>query len=235
MRKKQFILGLMITLLAFPLSGLAEDEVRVDGDAQQILGNLEEAAGEEGGPVETINALGESAETAVDQAGEAPALDAAVSDPRWEGVQPDVKVSKWGSEMRIIVTPSADMKSDELLAIKSVKMESPKGEFLGLKTYNPDEKERGAEFMVNPEILSIDAVTITVTSTDLGDFKTTASLVVEEEAPAAVEAVAEEVAAEVAAVPETEEIQEAVTETAPLVEEKAQEVKGKPKKKGMFW
>lgn len=75
---------------------------------------------------------------------------------------PQVKLSQWGAEIRINVIPDPQMGAEALAAVQSVKLETEKGEYLGLKTFQAEEKSREAEFMINPEILKIDAVKITV-------------------------------------------------------------------------
>ena len=81
-----------------------------------------------------------------------------------EKYPPQVKLSQWGPEIRINVIPDSQMGAENVLAVQSVKLETEKGEYLGLKTFQPEEKTREAEFMINPEILKVDAVKITVSS-----------------------------------------------------------------------
>ncbi len=110
---------------------------------------------------------------------EAPAAPAS-----WEKA-PSIQVAKWGEEIRITVTPDKSMKEDKLLAIQSVKLETEKGEFLGLKTYGPEEKDRSAEFMVNPVLLKADNVKIIASSKIEGDWSEMVSLTPKAEGSAA--------------------------------------------------
>ena len=133
---------------------------------------------------------------------------------------PAVDVSKWGGEIRIIVTPDKAMKKDQLLSIQSVKLESDKGEFLGLKSYSPEEKTRDAEFMVNPAILKIETVKVTVSAGIEGEWSQVASLKVEE--------------------PKAEETEETPDQASQAAEKKAaptqpSEAEKPAKKKGWFW
>ena len=171
-------------------SGVAEDRAQTTEDAAAAFGDLSEPA---------------------------PLIDtAAPAEDGWAGYTPDVKVSKWGTELRIIVTPNPAMKKDKKLDIQSVKLESEKGEFLGLKTYGPKETDRTAEFMVNPEILKIDKVKLTATSKTDGDWVHFQSL-------------------EVKAEPPPQEASEAASEKAAAPAAAPQTGSEKPKKKGLFW
>ena len=97
-----------------------------------------------------------------------------------EKYPPQVKTSQWGPEIRINVIPDSQMGTENVLAVQSVKLETEKGEYLGLKTFQPEEKTREAEFMINPEILKIDAVKITVSSKIDGQWTSTQTLKNEE-------------------------------------------------------
>ena len=142
----------------------------------------------------------------------APPAEAAKKEPVWNQYPPDVKLSQWGPEIRINVAPNSGMGSEKMTAIQSVKMETEKGEYLGLKTFQPDEKTREAEFMLNPDILKIDAVKLTVSSKTDGDWVKTVALKLaqggtEAAAPAA----------------------------APAQSKPAAAAPAKPAKKGWFW
>ena len=138
----------------------------------------------------------------------------------WDQPEPKIEVSKWGQEIRIVVTPDPKMKKEKILAIQSVKLENEKGEFLGLKTYTPQETTRVAEFMLSPELLKIDKVKMIISSALNGDWVSLVSLEVKEKAP-------ETEATPVA--PET-----AVNQAASTPEVPAAPVV-KPKKKGWGW
>lgn len=149
------------------------------------------------------------------------AASAAPQSPTLEKHSPQILVSKWGSEIRINVAPDKAMKKDQMLSIQSIKLESDKGEFLGLKTYGPEEKTRDAEFMVNPEILKIENVKIVVSMGSEGEWSKIVSLKVEE--------------------PKVEEAAE-TPEAAPAAETAAKDAAAlkpsqteKPKKKGWLW
>ena len=145
----------------------------------------------------------------------------------WDQPEPKVEVSKWGQEIKIVVTPDPKMKKDKLAAIQSVKLENEKGEFLGLKTYTPQETNRIAEFMVSPEALKIDKVKIIVSSAINGEWVSLVSLEVKEKLPeTAVSAEAAQIAADQAA---PEAAASAVQEEAPAVPTV------KAKKKGWGW
>lgn len=161
------------------------------------------------------------------QAAKGKTADVIAANPAWSGLEPQIEVGKWGQEIRIIVKPSGKMKSESLLAIKSVKLETVKGEFLGLKTYAADEKSRDAEFMVNPEILKIDSVKVTVSSGVIGEYATLASLTPSEPAVKADEVVAAKLPEQAAA---------AAVEAVETVEAKAETpVQEQPKKKKGWW
>ncbi len=148
--------------------------------------------------------------------------------PAWEGMEPKIEIVKWGPEFRIKVKTNPGMKNDRMMAIKSVKLETVKGEFLGLKTYSAEEKTRDAEFMVNAEILKIDTVKITVTSPQDGEYVTLSALKVTE-VPEVKKAVADAAALAVAEVKDGAEKAAAVSEAAPAAEVPAAKPAGKKK------
>lgn len=108
-----------------------------------------------------------AAEEKVDQA--APA-EGEKKESLLEKYPPQVKLSQWGPEIRINVIPDPQMGTEGVLAVQSVKLETEKGEYLGLKTFQPEEKARDAEFMINPDILKIEAVKLTVSSKTDGQW-----------------------------------------------------------------
>ena len=109
----------------------------------------------------------------------------------FEKYPPQVKLSKWGTEIRINIIPDPEMGAENVLAVESVKLETEKGEYLGLKTFQPDEKAREAEFMINPEILKIENVKITVSSKTGGTWSHLQRLeIIDEKKKAAEEAAA---------------------------------------------
>lgn len=145
---------------------------------------------------------------------------------KWE-VPPQIRIDKWGSEIRIMVEPHLIMDRDKVKTIQLVKLEDEKGQFLGIKTFNPDEEKRRAEFLLNPEELKLEKVKVTVNSTVDGDWTKTVPL---------------EVTTEDVAMLYTKEKKEGETEIAPeesatapqaVVEEEKKE-EGK-KKKGWLW
>ncbi len=157
-----------------------------------------------------------------------------VVNPNWVGIEPKIEVIKWGPEFRIKVKTNAGMKKEKMLAIKSVKLETLKGEFLGLKTYTDEEKTRDAEFMVNAEILKIDTVKITVTSPQDGDYVTISPLKVTE-VPEAAAVKKEDMKAEVKdKAAEAAKAVEAVSEK-PAAEAVSAPAPEKPKKKKGWW
>lgn len=94
----------------------------------------------------------------------------------WDEYTPGVEVSKWGQEIRIVFNPAKTMDPKKLAAIQSVKLETPDGEFLGLKTYSASEETRTAEFMINPELIKLDKVKVVASSTADGDWSKMVSL-----------------------------------------------------------
>lgn len=149
----------------------------------------------------------------------------------WGKYKPQIKVSPFGQEIRILVSfDDKKMGKENVAAIQSVKLESDKGEFLGLKTYGATEISREAEFMVNPQILKIDKVKVTVVSSADGEYSETASLEIKEAVPPPAPAAVEAKKAVNEAAKELKEIVKKETEAAvPAVSEKKSE-----KKKGWF-
>lgn len=140
----------------------------------------------------------------------------------WE-YPPVVQISKWGQELRIIVEPNVLMDREKIPAIESVRLETEKGEFLGLKTYGPQEVKRRAEFMLDPLIMKIDKVKIIVHSQVDGDWTVVAPLK---------ETSGDEVTAYTVD-PELQEEQAAVETPAATPVPPAEEPK--KKKRGWFW
>lgn len=174
MNRNLFLMSLMVIFLGVvPRWALAEDT-----SAETAAGPSGEAPAEVSLPADTTHLEARKAAELQEQ-------------NTWDQPAPKVEVSKWGQELKIVVTPDAKMKKDNLLAIQSVKLETEKGDFLGLKTYSPKETTRAAEFMLNPEVLKIENVKITVSSSKNGDWVTIAPLKVEEAAPAPGKAVEE--------------------------------------------
>ena len=169
-----------------------EEEASLAGNA---LEDAEEAV--------PADALGEAAEPAPSS---------------WDAYPPSVKVSLWGSEIRIVVTPNPVMGKERIAAIQTVKMESEKGDFLGLKTFSPTETERISEFMVNPEMLKMDKVKIIATSLMDGVWTALVSLEVKAEPSPTAEA-------EVSPVGATDESAPAAVPAEGAA----------PKKKGWLW
>lgn len=137
----------------------------------------------------------------------------------WIQNPPVVKVSPFGQEIKINVNFDPKMGKEKIDAVQSVKLETEKGEFLGLKTYSAEEISREAEFMVSPEALKIDKVKVTISSSTEGEYSTTVSLVIPKEEPKE----------EVSSAPAAESAAEA---SVPAVAEKKEK---KPKKKKWGW
>lgn len=154
------------------LEGAAEDLDLAENDLLDVPEAVEaeeDAAVELALPAEAaaeIPALEKAAESAVP----AEAAEEAKGDSLFAQYPPQIKMSAWGPEIRINVIPDPEMGAENVLAVQSVKLETEKGEYLGLKTFQVEEKTREAEFMINPEILKVDAVRITVSSQKDGQW-----------------------------------------------------------------
>ncbi len=129
------------------------------------------------------DAAGEKADAILDKGEAALAEGEKTVAAIWKEHAPQVKMSAFGQEIRIVVTPDSTMDAENIAAIQSVKLESDKGEFLGLKTYGATEKSREAEFMINPQILKMEKVKITVVSSLDGEYATLLPLEVPKEEP----------------------------------------------------
>ena len=215
--QKKFILYFTVSLFVF------SSMVRADNDF------LKDLPKEEAAP-----ALEDTTETAAMLPPSIPSPIAAPSDTeaseevaKWEYV-PVVQVSKWGHEIRIVVEPSILMDREKVPSIQSVRLETEKGKFLGLKTFGPQEVKRRAEFMMDPAALKLDKVKITVNSKDDGDWTSVVSL--EEKS-------AEKKETTMYSETTKEEVSESsVGEEQPAtVPPAAQEEQPAPKKKGWFW
>lgn len=170
------------------LAELAEPVDPVDPAAEDLLEPLDEelaydavAETAEVVPVEAVPAADVAQATDIAPAEEiakieeakpvesAAPVEAAVTDGEkkeslLEKYPPQIKISQWGPEIRLNVVPDPLMGEENVTAVQSVKLETEKGEYLGLKTFQAEETTREAEFMINPEILKIETVKITVSS-----------------------------------------------------------------------
>ena len=93
---------------------------------------------------------------------------------------PAVTISNWGTELRITVNPNKFMPEEDTLSIQLVKLETEAGEFLGLKAYGPNEPARTAEFMIDPAVLKIENVKVTVSAGSNGEWTKLIPLKIEE-------------------------------------------------------
>ena len=225
MKKRQILIIILLGIWVVPSTALfadyQEDEKGSDALAVGKVGDEKIQDDQAEGAVEKEAAVSDKGATVVAEAEKAPA-------PVWKEHVPQVKMSAFGHEIRIVVTPDAAMDAKNLEAIQSVKLESDKGEFLGLKTYGAQEKSREAEFMINPEILKMDKVKITAVSSVDGEYTTVLPLEVPKEEP--------KVEASPAAKEGGEEEKDAleVPAGAPSAPPVVKEETEKPKKKG-WW
>lgn len=150
-------------------------------------------------------------------------------------IKPTVTIQQRGAELQLDVLYDHPMDFAGKNYIESIKMESPAGDFLGMKNFNENETKALAIFMVNPTLYTHKEVVFTAVSTQLGPQKYTSKLEVTPieapavEAPKAIDAAASEAA---------KTVEETVAQ-APAAEEKSEvkaaQKESKPKKKFGLW
>ena len=159
-------------------------------------------------------------ETAVD---ESASTETAAEAPAEPAIKPTVVIKQRGVELQLEVTYDHPMDQAANDYIESVQMESPTGEFLGVKSFSPNEKQALAIFMINPTLYKNDSVVFKAKSSKLGEIKTTSKLEVTPEPEAAVPA---------AEVSESSAPAASVSESAPAA---SNEPKKEEKKKKKGW
>lgn len=144
-------------------------------------------------------------ETGRDQAAESQASDPESSGPKpftqlpWSQ-PPQVRITQWGEELRLEVLPSELMEKEQMMDIDSVGLHTEQGDLLGFKTFDSQDTERRAEFMVDPKALKLEKVKVVVHGIRLNEWSVVTPLAVTEKTtPPAVESAplpAEEIQAE---------------------------------------
>lgn len=146
------------------------------------------------------------------------------------GFPPVIQISKGENDMKVVVEPHVLMEREKIPDIESVRLETEKGEFLGLKAFGPNEEKRRAEFLLDPSVIETEKIKVTVTSKVDGIWTTAVPL---EETPGELPMLytqpagkEEEGAKEEASAPE--EVPQESAEPEPPEP-------AKKKKKGWFW
>ena len=105
------------------------------------------------------------------QAPAAPAAPVAPAEPQTLWLYPPVaQIFKLGDKFKMVVEPNLLMDRDKISTIESIRIESPKGRFLGLKTFNPKDEKRRAEFILDPKEVKVRKVKVKVVSSDYGEW-----------------------------------------------------------------